>query len=83
LNDDNILATQYAVTKRSEIYSPAVKKGCSPKKAIVENDVKSKVVAKKWRLMAKFLITTIHVNFVPNPSETWRRQHKLVHLRGG
>jgi len=30
------------------------------------------------RLMAKFLITTIQVNLVPNPSETWRRQHKFT-----
>jgi len=39
----------------------------------VKKDVKSKVVAKKWldgRLMAKRLITTIQMNFVPNPSET-------------
>jgi len=28
--------------------SLAVKKVCSPKKAIVKKDVKSKVVAKKW-----------------------------------
>jgi len=28
--------------------SPAVRKGCGPKKAIVKKDVKSKVVAKKW-----------------------------------
>jgi len=29
------------------------------------------------RLMAKFLITTIQMNLVPNPSEMWRRQHKF------
>jgi len=28
--------------------------------------------------MAKILITTIQVNLVPNPSETWRRQHKFT-----
>jgi len=28
--------------------SPAVKKGCGPKKAIVKKDVKSKMAAKKW-----------------------------------
>jgi len=28
--------------------------------------------------MAKILIMTIQVNLVPNPSETWRRQHKLT-----
>ena len=28
--------------------SPAVKKVCGPKKAIVKKDVKSKVAAKKW-----------------------------------
>jgi len=28
--------------------------------------------------MAKFLITTIQVNLVPNPSEIWRRQHRIV-----
>jgi len=27
--------------------------------------------------MAKILITTIQVNLVPNPSEKWRRQHKI------
>jgi len=52
---------------------------------IMKKDVKSKVVAKKWlwwprsgcdgRLMAKFLITTIQVNLVPNP---WRRQDKFT-----
>jgi len=31
--------------------------------------------------MAKFLMTTIQVNLVPNPSETWRRQHKLSLLK--
>jgi len=49
--------------------SPAVKKVCGPKKAIVKKDVKSDVKS-KWRprngsdgrLMAKFLITTIQVN---------------------
>jgi len=62
--------------------SPAVKKSVRPlKKAIVKKDVKSKVAVKKWlddRLMAKILITTIQVNLVPNPSETWRRQHKFT-----
>jgi len=28
--------------------------------------------------MAKILIMTIQVNLVPNPSEMWRRQHKLL-----
>jgi len=49
----------------------------APKKAIVKKDVKFK----KWldgRLMAKILITTIQVNLVPNPSETWRRQYKFT-----
>jgi len=38
---------------------------------------------KKWnprwqpRLMAKFLITTIQVDLVPNPSEMWRMQPEL------
>jgi len=53
----------------------------APKKAIVKKDAKSKVAAKKWldgRLMAKNLITTIQVNLVPNPSETWRKQHKFT-----
>jgi len=30
------------------------------------------------RLMAQFLIMTIQVNLVPNPSENWRRQHKFT-----
>jgi len=45
------------------------------KKAIVKEDVKSKVAAKNGcdgRLMEKFLITIIQVNLVPNPSEMWR-----------
>jgi len=61
--------------------SPAVKKCAAPKKAIVKKDVKFKVSAKKWldgRLIAKILITTIQVNFEPNPSEMWRRQHKFT-----
>jgi len=48
----------------------------------VKKDVKSKVAAKKWLdgggLMAKILITTIQVNLVPNPSETWRKEHKFT-----
>jgi len=57
---------------------PSCKKGCGTKKIIVKKDVKSKVAAKKWKLMAKFLITTIQVNLVPNPSEMWRRRHKFT-----
>jgi len=52
-----------------------MKKCATPKNAIVKKDVESKVAVKKWldgRLMAKDLITTIQVNLVPNPSETWR-----------
>jgi len=30
--------------------------------------------------MAKFLITTIRVNLVPNLSETWRGQHKFTRI---
>jgi len=30
------------------------------------------------RLMSKILIAKIQANLVPNPSETWRRQHKLT-----
>jgi len=44
-------ALQHTITKRSEILfknSPAVKKVCSPKKAIMKQDVKSKAAAKKW-----------------------------------
>jgi len=38
------------IEKYSEIirYNASVKKVCSPKKAIVKKDVKSKVAAKKW-----------------------------------
>ena len=32
------------------------------------------------RLIAKNLITTIQVNLVPNPSETWGRQHKFTQI---
>jgi len=57
---------------------------CGPKKAIVK-----KMGNQRWqprngcdgRLMAKFLITTIQVNFVPNPSEAWRRQHWIVIIK--
>jgi len=47
----------------------------------VKKDVKSKVAAKNGcdgRLMENFLITTIQVNLVENPSETLRRQHKFT-----
>jgi len=30
------------------------------------------------RLTVKILIKTAQVNFVPNPSETWQRQHKFT-----
>jgi len=33
---------------KSNPKQPSCKKGCSPKKATVKKDVKSKVVAKKW-----------------------------------
>jgi len=33
---------------------------------------------KKNTSMAKILITTIQVNLVPSPSETWRRTHKFT-----
>jgi len=55
-------------SKKAQLYAV-------PKKAIMKKDAKSKVVAKKWldgKLMEKNLIMTIQVNFVPNPSETWR-----------
>jgi len=38
------------------------KKWAAPKNAVVKKDVKSKVAAKKCRLNAKILITTIQVN---------------------
>jgi len=49
------------------LYNPAVKRVCSPKKAIVKKDVKSKVAARNGcdgRLIAKILIMTIQVNLV-------------------
>jgi len=45
--------------------------------------VKSKVAAKKWldcRLIEKILITTIQVNWVPNPNEMQRKQHKFTRI---
>jgi len=30
------------------------------------------------RLMVKILVMKIQVNLVPNPSETWRRQHEFT-----
>ena len=30
------------------------------------------------RIMAKFLLTTIQVNLVSIPSESWRKQHKFA-----
>jgi len=30
------------------------------------------------KLNGKILITTIQVNLVPSPSETWRRAHKFT-----
>jgi len=57
------------------------KRCAAPKKAIVKKDVKSKVAAKNGSdgsSMAKILITTIQVNLVPSPSETWRRTHKFT-----
>jgi len=54
--------------------NPVVKKSVQPQKTIVKKDVKSKVAASDGRPMAKFLITTIQVNLVSNPSETWRKK---------
>jgi len=53
---------------------------CSLQEGLVKKDVKSKMVAKNGcdgRLIAKILITTFQVNFVINPSEMWRKQHKF------
>jgi len=73
---------------KSNPKQPSCKKSCGPKKAIVKK--------KKWnprwqprngcdgRLMTKFLITTIQVNLVPNPSETWEgnaNSHELSLLK--
>ena len=49
------------------------KRSAALEKAMVKEDVKSKVVAKNGcdgRLMVKILITTMQVNFVPRPSGT-------------
>ena len=51
----------------------------------VQPPLRKKMWNPKWwprngcdgRLIAKILITTIQVNLVSNPSETWRRQHKF------
>jgi len=45
-----MIATQYAIKKevKSNPKQPTCKKVCSPKKANVKKDVKSKVAAKKW-----------------------------------
>ena len=52
--------------------------------ASVKKVVKSKGAAKKWlwwyRLMAKFLIITIEVNFLLIPSKAGMRQHKLTRI---
>jgi len=83
-NDGNVLATQYVIKKWSEIKSktPSCRKRCvAPKRPLWK-----KMWNPRWRLrngchgrlMAKFLITTIQVNLVPIPSETWRRQHKFT-----
>jgi len=53
-------------------------KVCSPKKAIVKKDVKSKNDSCDGKLMAKILIMTIQENLVPNPSETCKKQHKFT-----
>jgi len=49
MNDDNILATQYAIKKevKSNPKQPSCKKNVWPEKAFVEKDVKSKVAANK------------------------------------
>jgi len=63
---------------QKEVKSNPKQPSCkSVRPPIVKKDVKSK----KWldgRLMAKNLNTTLQVNLVPNPSETWRRQHKFT-----
>jgi len=59
---------------KSNPKQPSCKKSMQPQEAHCVKDVKSKVAVK----MVKLLITTIQVNLVPNPSETWRRQHKFT-----
>jgi len=69
---------------KSNLKQPSCKKNCvAPKRPLLK-----KMWNPRWRprngcdgrLMAKFLITTIQVNLVPNPSETRRRQHNSPEL---
>jgi len=59
------------------------KKCVAPKKAIMKKRCEiqgdgQEMAVHDGRLRAKILITTIQVNLVPNPSKTWRRQHKFA-----
>jgi len=48
-------ASQYVMQLQKEVkFSPAVKKICCPKKAVVKNDLKSKLTAKKVRYWQNF-----------------------------
>jgi len=56
------------------------KKSEQPKEGHCEKSEIQDAPRNGWngRLMAKNLIMKILVNLVPNPSETWRRQHKFI-----
>jgi len=64
---------------KSNPKQPSCKKSVQPQKDHCEKRSEIQHGSQDGRLMAKFLIMTIQVNLVPNPSEMWRRQHK-IHL---
>jgi len=73
-NNKHVICQLYSIKIQKQVESnpkqPSCKKGCGSLECCCEQS--------DDRLRVKFLITTIQVNLVPNPSETWRRQHKRI-----
>ena len=79
-------ALQHAITKvvkSNPKNSPAIKKSVRPQKGHSKKDVVAAKMAVMvtGRLIAKNLIMIIQVNLVPNPSEMWRRQQRIVIIK--
>jgi len=51
---------------------------CSPQEGHCEKRCEIRGGGQEMVVNTKILIITIQVNFVPNPSEMWRRQHKFA-----
>ena len=62
----------------SDQKQPSCKKGCGLQKSQSDTRCEIKSDGQEMAVIVKFLIMTIQVNLVLNPSETWSRQCKFT-----